>query len=235
MVTHHNQLSQTSWNWLPSTITWSRTKIEPRRAVSASTSAAINRESGHADTAVDQMAQHTSVQNKRTLHFSPDPPSPVTKKRPATMPPLYRRRPPQRQAFMRPDDPASPTDVPPSAAPTACPSLIVPRNTDPTHFPSAKTFIQIRTLDKLERNDVHICCREGQPCRDHQYEAPIPRGPDAKVYRNTLHEGRKISLEEAEYIVSRANCFWARKFTVLWQNWCEALGGIENEERSQVK
>ena len=206
-----------------------------KNAVSASTSATINRKSGHADTAVDQMAQHTSVQNKRTLHFGPDPPSPVSKKRPATMPPLYRRRPAQRQAFMRPDNPASPTSVLPSTAPTARPSLIVPTNTNPTHISSPRTFIKIRALDKLERNDVHTGCREGQPCRDHKYEAPIPRDPDAKVYRNMLRDGRKISLEEAEYIVSRANCFWARRFTVLWENWCEDLGGIDNEERSQIE
>lgn len=207
----------------------------PRNAVSASTSTTINREPGHADTAVDQTAQHMSVQIKRTLHFSPEPPSPVSKKRPASMLPLHRRRPAQRQAFMRPDNPASPTSALASTAPTARPSLIVPSNTDPTHISSVKTFIQIRTLDKIERTDVHTGCQGGQPCRDHQHGALIPRDPDAKVYRNTLRDGRQISLEEAEYIVSRANCFWARRFTVLWKNWCEELGGIENEERSQVE
>lgn len=206
-----------------------------KNAVSASTSTTINREPGHADTAVDQMAQHMSVQNKHTPHFSPDPPSPVSKKRPASIPPLHRRRPAQRQAFTRPDNPASPTNVLPSTAPTARPSLIVPTNTNPTHISSPRTFIKIRALDKLERNDVHTGCREGQPCRDHEYEALIPRDPDAKVYRNMLRDGRKISLEEAEYIVSRANCFWARRFTVLWENWCEDLGGIDNEERSQIE
>lgn len=33
-ITHHNRLSQTFWNWLPSTITRSRTNIEPRRTPS---------------------------------------------------------------------------------------------------------------------------------------------------------------------------------------------------------
>jgi hypothetical protein len=63
----------------------------------------------------------------------------------------------------------------------------------------------------------------------------VPRDPQALVYRDTLIDGRQISLEEAEYIVSRANCFWARRLTVLWIRWCEERGGIDHEERSQVE
>ena len=206
-----------------------------KNRVSASKSTKINPEPGLADTAVRQTAQHMSVQNKRTLNFSPEPASPVSKKRPASMPPLHRRRPPQRQAFMKIGHPASPTSVLPSTAPTARRGLIPPIITDLTDVSSSKTFLQIRTLDNIERDEVHKGCQKGQPCRNYQHEAPVPRDPDAKVYRDTLLDGRQISLEQAEHIVSRANCFWARRFTVLWRNWCDDLGGIENEQRSQVE
>jgi len=55
------------------------------------------------------------------------------------------------------------------------------------------------------------------------------------VHHNTLTADRGISLEEAEYIVSQATCFWARKFTVLWTTWCEEEGGIDNEDRSEIE
>jgi hypothetical protein len=207
----------------------------PKTAALVSTSAAVNQEPGHTSTVVDQTPQQMSAQNKRTLHFSLDLASPVSKKRPASMPPLHRRRPPQRQAFMEPGNPASPTSVLPSTAPTAPQNLVGPTNTEPARRISAKTFLQIRTLAEIERDDVHTGCQEGQPCRDYLHAAPVPRDPDARVYRGMLRKGRPISLEEAEQIVLQANCFWARRFTVLWTRWCEEVGGIENEERSQVE
>lgn len=136
---------------------------------------------------------------------------------------------------MKPGNPASPTSVLPSTAPTAPHNLVGPTNTESARRISAKTFLQIRTLAKIERDDVHTGCQEGQPCRDYLHAAPVPRDPDARVYRGMLRKGRPISLEEAEHIVSQANCFWARRFTVLWTRWCEEVGGIENEERSQVE
>lgn len=207
----------------------------PQNAVSASASTAVNQEPGHARMAIDQTAQHMSLHNRPTLHFSPDPPSPVSKKRPASMPPLHRRRPPQRQAFMKPGNPASHTSALPSTAPTALPKLTAPGHVAPAHGSSVKTFLRIRTLTKVKRDAVHTGCQPGQPCRDYKSPAPMARDPHAKVFRDTLLDGRQISLEETEYIVSRANCFWARRFTVLWDNWCQGLGGIENEERSQVE
>lgn len=207
----------------------------PQKDFSASTSTAVNQEPGHAKMAVDQPAQHMSVQNKPMLHFSPEPVSPVSKKRPASMPPLHRRRPTQRQAFMRPGNPACPTSIIPSTAPTASPKLTAPEEVVPGHSTSAKTFLHIRTLADVKQDAVHTGCQEGQPCRDYSGPVPMPRDPHAKVYRHTLLGGRQISLEKAEYIVSRANCYWARKFTVLWARWCEERGGIENEERSQVE
>jgi hypothetical protein len=50
-----------------------------------------------------------------------------------------------------------------------------------------------------------------------------------------LSKDRHASLEEAEYILSQANCFWARRFTVIWDEWCKDIGGIEYERRSKVE
>jgi len=206
-----------------------------KNAVSASTKTVLDQEQGHAHTAVNQTAHHKSVQINPMVHFSPGPASPARKKRPASMPPLHRRRPFQRQVFMSSGNPASPTDGLTNAPPAAPPTFITPVRAEPTLTRSPKTFLQIRALANIDPNDVHTGCQKGLPCRDYKDQAPTPRDPHAKVYRGTLLEGRKFSLEEAEYIVSRANCFWARKFTVLWARWCEEKGGIENEPRSQVE
>jgi hypothetical protein len=118
-------------------------------STSTAATAAVQRPR-HANTVVDQTAQHMSVQNKHTLHFSPGPTSPVSKKRPASMPPLHRRRPTQRQAFMKLDNPATPTSVLPSTATTARPKLIPPEHIARTHGTSVKTFLRIRTLDNIK-------------------------------------------------------------------------------------
>lgn len=136
---------------------------------------------------------------------------------------------------MKPDNPATPTSVLPSTATTAPPKLIAPEHIARTHSTLVKTFLQIRTLAKIDRDAVHIGCKANQPCRNYRGPAPVPSDSQALVYRDTLIDDRQVSLEEAEYIVSRADCFWAREFTVLWAMWCDDKGGIENEERTQVQ
>lgn len=103
---------------------------------------------------------------------------------------------------------------------------------DTSRATAAKTFLEIRTTAKIKRHDVHFGCRANFPCRDHKGPAPVPRNPLTLIYRNTLSEHRRATLEEAEYILSQANCFWARRLTVLWAKWCHEH---QNDERSQVE
>lgn len=53
--------------------------------------------------------------------------------------------------------------------------------------------------------------------------------------QDTLSKNFHPNIDEVEYILSRATCHWARKFTVLWHGWCEQIGGIEKESRSQAE
>lgn len=100
---------------------------------------------------------------------------------------------------------------------------------------AVKTFLEISTTAKIGRYAVHSGCCAGLPCRNHKGSAPVPSNPQILIYHNTLSKHRRATLEEAEYIFSQANCFWARRFTVLWAEWCRYKGGIENEKRSQVE
>lgn len=109
------------------------------------------------------------------------------------------------------------------------------RHHDRVRTAVGKTFLRIHDTDSLGDRTVHFGCRAGHPCRYHEGVPPMSRNPRVEVYHNTLSEGRKASLEEAEYILSQANCVWARRFTLFWDDWCRRKGGIEHEERSQVE
>lgn len=102
---------------------------------------------------------------------------------------------------------------------------------DTSRVTAAKTFLEICTTAKIKRHAVHVGCRAGLPCRDHKGPAPVPSNPRTSIHRNTISERRPATFEEAEYILSRANCFWARNITVLWTDWCDG----RDEKRSQVE
>lgn len=152
-----------------------------------------------------------------------------SRKRAASLP-LITERPSQRRTFATP---ISFTNGPVGALPSSSsgatfPSAAAQQNAD-------KTFLRIRTHAELERDDFHSGCQSGRPCRDYETKGPVPRNPHIVVYHNTLPKNHHATVDEAEYILSRATCHWARKFSVLWHNWCEQIGGIENETRSQVE
>lgn len=147
------------------------------------------------------------------------------------MPPLHFRRPSQRPAFTTIEHSTSPASALPSKSPAA---VLTSATAGRSNVPD-KTFLQLRTTEILEQGSTHPGCEVGHPCRNYAGRAPMPRDPRVLLYDNTLCKGRQASLDETEYILSRANCFWARRFSVIWTLWCEDKGGIENEERSQVE
>jgi hypothetical protein len=159
----------------------------------------------------------------------------ASRKHAASLPPLT-ERPSRRPACTTPTSLAGNTTnkLPSSSAP-AISTAIAPLD-DPTLSETApKTFLAIRTTTALKRDMVHPRCRAGRPCGDYKFGRPIPHDPRVVVYNDTLLRDRHPNLEEVEYILSQANCYWARKSTVIWNTWCEYRGGIEHEKRSQVE
>ena len=106
----------------------------------------------------------------------------------------------------------------------------------PASDPPSRTFISILSLEKIEPKSTHQGCVAGQPCNNHGGgRRPRPRDPLVKVYHNTLDSKSRITEEQAEYILSRSNCYWAWVFTWIWKLWCDEKGGIDNQDYSQVE
>lgn len=188
---------------------------------------------------------HEPENSLRATQLGPMPESPtypnldlatsLSKKRAATLPPPLPGRSAQRPAFMAIENPDSPTSVRPTSSAAVVLKSTAAGRADTSSRSSNKMFLSIRTIAELERRGIHPGCQAGQPCHNHDGQIPVPRDSHALVYHNTLTKDRRISLEEAEFVLSRANCFWARRFTVIWANWCKDKGCIEKEPRSQVE
>jgi len=117
-----------------------------------------------------------------------------------------------------------------------CPGPSTRREKASSNRLPSRTFMSIRSLDKMEPNSIHRGCVAGQPCKDHDGgRRPTPRDPLVKVYHNTLDSKSRITVEQAEYILSRSNCYWAWTFTWIWKLWCDEEGGIDNQVYSQVE
>jgi hypothetical protein len=102
--------------------------------------------------------------------------------------------------------------------------------------PPSRTFVSIRSLEKMEPKSIHQGCVAGQPCKNHEGgNRPKPRDPLIKVYHNTLDRGSHITAEQADYIIFRSNCYWAWLFTWIWKLWCDEQGGVDNQEYTQVE
>jgi hypothetical protein len=159
----------------------------------------------------------------------------ASRKRAASLPPLT-ERPSRRPACITPVSLAgNTTNKLPSSSASAISTAIAPLEDPPLSETTPKTFLAIRTTTALNRGMVHSGCRAGRPCRDYKFGRPIPHNSRISVCDDTLTKGRHETPEEVEYILSQANCYWARKFTVIWNTWCEYKGGIEHERRSQVE
>jgi hypothetical protein len=118
----------------------------------------------------------------------------------------------------------------------ATPGPSTRRKEIPPSEPPSKTFVSIRSLEKMKSKAIHQGCVAGQPCKNHQSgRRPAPRDPLVKVYHNTLDSRSRITEEQAEYILSRSNCYWAWVFTWIWKLWCDEKGGIDNQDYSQVE
>lgn len=98
-----------------------------------------------------------------------------------------------------------------------------------------KTFLNIRSHTKIKPDFTHPGCTPNLPCRNHAGRIPVPRDPRVSVKHNTLSPQRQPTVEEAEYILARCNCYWAWKFTIIWARWCAENGGVEKQERSQIE
>jgi hypothetical protein len=102
--------------------------------------------------------------------------------------------------------------------------------------PPSQTFMSIRSLENMEPKSIHEGCVAGQPCKNHEGgRRPKPRDPRVKVYHNTLDSKSSITESQAEYILSRSNCYWAWIFTRIWKLWCEERRGIDAQDYSQVE
>jgi hypothetical protein len=118
----------------------------------------------------------------------------------------------------------------------ATPGPSTRRKEPPASDLPSRTFISILSLEKIEPKSTHQGCVTGQPCNNHGGgRRPRPRDPLVKVYHNTLDSKSRITEEQAEYILSRSNCYWAWVFTLIWKLWCDEQGGIENQDYSQVE
>jgi hypothetical protein len=99
-----------------------------------------------------------------------------------------------------------------------------------------RTFMSIRSLEKMSPKSIHQDCVAGQPCKNHGGgNRPIPRDPRVKVFHTTLDSKSRITEEQAEYILSRSNCYWAWLFTWIWKLWCDEQGGIDKQEFTQLE
>jgi hypothetical protein len=99
-----------------------------------------------------------------------------------------------------------------------------------------RTFISIRSLDKMGPKSIHPGCVAGQPCKNHRGGSrPTPRDPRVKVFHTTLDSKSRITEEQAEFILAQSNCYWAWLFTWIWKLWCDEQGGIDDQEFSQLE
>ena len=99
-----------------------------------------------------------------------------------------------------------------------------------------KTFLSIRSLDRMVPGATHQDCIGGQPCNDHENGSrSTPRDPHAIVYKDSLRATTPITVEQAEYILSRCNCYWAWRFARIWHLWCAEEGRIDTQELSQAE
>jgi hypothetical protein len=131
------------------------------------------------------------------------------------------------------------------------PSLDLQRSSGPARDPSSgpstrrektsteappRTFMSICSLEKMSPKSLHQGCIAGQPCKNHEGgNRPTPRDPRVKVFHTTLDSKSHITEEQAEYIISRSNCYWAWLFTWIWKLWCDEQGGIDKQEFTQLE
>jgi hypothetical protein len=175
----------------------------PNDIIVASKSPAADLEPEHPRRPIDQTVYHGSIRG-HMLDPSLNTGYTATRKRPASMPPPHLTRPSQRQAFMTIGNSAGPTRTLPDSAPVVSSNST---KVTPTNDPPAKTFLEISTTAKISPDAVHPCCRHGRPCRDFDGQVPVPRNPQVSLYQDTLTADHQIRIEEAEYILSQANCF----------------------------
>jgi hypothetical protein len=118
----------------------------------------------------------------------------------------------------------------------ATPGPSTRRKEVPSSEPPSQTFMSIRSLENMEPKSIHEGCVAGQPCKNHDSgRRPRPHDPLVKVYHNTLDSKSRITEVQAEYILSRSNCYWAWIFTRIWKLWCEERRGIDAQDYSQVE
>ena len=80
------------------------------------------------------------------------------------------------------------------------------------------------THAQLSRGSTHPDCKPGKPCRHPLHWTPPPNDSNVIIYKGTLYFGRRTTVDEAEYILSRCDCYWASKFSVMWSRWCQMTG-----------
>ena len=110
------------------------------------------------------------------------------------------------------------------------------RKEHPSSDVQRRTFISVRSLDRMQPKSTHNGCVAGRPCNHHRSGSrPIPRNPRAKVYHNSLDRTFPVTVEQAEYILSQCNCYWAWTFTRLWDAWCADTLSVDAQKLSQVE
>lgn len=80
------------------------------------------------------------------------------------------------------------------------------------------------TQDQIPRGSTHLECTSGKPCRHPLHWTPPPNDANVVIYASTLYFGRGTTVDEAEYILSRCDCYWASKFSLMWARWCQMTG-----------
>jgi hypothetical protein len=104
------------------------------------------------------------------------------------------------------------------------------------HSTPPRTFMSIRSLDRMEPKSTHNHCVVGRPCNDHESgRRPVPRNPRAKVYHNSFGSTSPVTVDQAEYILSQCNCYWAWTFTRIWNAWCAGTLSADAQKLSQVE
>lgn len=132
----------------------------------------------------------------------------------------------RKRAASLPPSPEKPRPHPFTQTPRSC-TTFAETQFAVTSGPSSQPALSAgfdSTHAQISRGSTHPDCKPGKPCRHPLHWTPPPNDSNVIIYKSTLYFGRRTTVDEAEYILSRCDCYWASKFSVMWSRWCQMTG-----------
>lgn len=84
--------------------------------------------------------------------------------------------------------------------------------------------------EKIERGWTHLDCNAHRPCKRF-INVPSSSGSSrATVYRDMIDDLQLLSIEQAQFILSRCTCHWATAFNIVWGHWCDGVAAGKNKD-----